>query len=105
MRQINGKIRMPGRVSLALGLLAATLGVAAAAPLPAQPDQPAEQSLVSQVKGGKQYHHHHHNRWGGVGTVIVLGTGYCAARAATCEDRYGGGTYGYWRCLRRAGCD
>src|SRR5262245_42371856 len=105
MGQINGKIRIPGRLTLALGLLAATLGVAAAAPLSPLPGQPADQSLVTQVKGGKQYHHHHHNRWGGVGTVIVLGTSYCTVRAESCADRYGAGTYGYWRCLRRAGCD
>ena len=104
MRTINRTIGTPARLSLALGLLAAALGVASAAPLPAQPGLGADQSLVTQVKKGK-HHHHGYRPWVGVGGGIVLGTAYCSAQSASCAEEYGARTYRYWRCMRRAGCD
>jgi hypothetical protein len=102
MKPINRTIGTPARLSLALGLLAAALGVASAAPLPPQPGQAGDQSLITQVKKGK---HHGYRPWVGIGGAIVVGTAYCTAQAASCAEEYGARTYRYWRCLRRAGCD
>jgi hypothetical protein len=111
MNATNGKSGMLGKLALAAGLLGATaLGVATAAPLGPQASLESNGDLVTHVKkkgkgkGGKNHHHHNHGL--GVG-VIVLGTGiaYCAAQSAACEESYGEGTGGYWRCMRRAGCD
>jgi len=95
---------MFGRLLLAAGLLGATaFGVATAAPLAPHASLEADGGLVTEVKhknkGGK-------NRvWRGVGAVIVLGAGYCAVQATSCAEHYGEDTYGYGRCMRRAGCE
>lgn len=105
-----GKSGLVGKLLLTASLLgAATLGIASAGPLGPQADLQAENDLVTHVKkkgkGGK-HHHHGHNHHIGVG-VIVLGTGiaYCAGTSSSCAENYGEGTNGYWRCMRRAGCD
>ena len=110
MHKTNAHAGMLGKLALAAGLLGATaLGVATAAPLGPQASLAPDGDFVTHVKkknkgnGGK---HHHHHRHVGIG-VIVLGTGvaYCTVQAANCEENYGEGTGGYWRCMRRAGCD
>jgi hypothetical protein len=102
-----------GKMLLTAGLLGAVaMSIAYAGPLGPQADLQAENDLVThvkkKVKGGKggKHHHHGHNHHIDVG-VIVLGTGiaYCAGTSASCEENYGEGTNGYWRCMRRAGCD
>jgi len=103
MKPANGRTAMLARLLLAAGLLGATaLGVASAAPLGPQASLEADASLVTEVKHKNKGHH---RAWRGVGAVIMLGTGYCAVQAATCEERYGEDSYGYWRCMRRAGCE
>jgi hypothetical protein len=106
MSLTNGKSSVFGKLLLAAALVGATaLGVASAAPLGPQASVETD-GIVTHVKKGKGGKHHHHRHGIGVG-VIVLGTGagYCAVQAASCEQNYGEGTNGYWRCLRRAGCD
>jgi hypothetical protein len=107
MNATSAKAGMFGKLLLAAGLLGATAwGVASAAPLGLQASLETDGDLVTHVKKkGKGGKHHHHNHLG-VG-IIVLGTGvaYCTAQSANCEENYGEGTSGYWRCMRRAGCD
>jgi hypothetical protein len=73
------------------------LGSASAGPLAPKLGVEADGGNVILTKGK----HHHHHRFLGIGIVVCLG--YCAARADWCADRYDT-RYGYYRCLRRAGC-
>jgi len=106
MKPTNGRTVMLAKLALAAGLLGATaLGIATAAPLAPQASLEADDGLVTQAKHKNKGGKNHHRVWRGVGTVIVLGAGYCVAQAASCEEHYGEDTYGFARCMRRAGCE
>jgi hypothetical protein len=100
MKSTSTKLALGTAVVAAAALLTLSvpggLGSASAAPLGPKVSLEADGGHVVLAKKGK-----HFRRFIGIG--IVVGVGYCAARAEWCADRYDSDR-AYYRCLRRAGC-